>query len=171
MNLTAALLKVRQTMRWLGFEVVERPLPKFRFTGSPKWQASYWPQGHEITLSEEAARQEAIIWHELCHSQQPDKGPISYRNEDGSIDSKKYWADPLEQEAMAVESCLPFLDEPWAQEAAEILPKNELPKWLPYVKRVVEQGFGAAPAKPYYIPKGAKLRLNAVIRKYQAYSF
>jgi hypothetical protein len=92
---------VREAMRWLRIEVVERPLPKIE-VGEPHSRAYYSGFEHRVHMPIDHGL--ATLAHELCHSQQVKrKSRAVYYLPDGSVDDDLWLAEPREIEAMAVE--------------------------------------------------------------------
>ena len=155
--LAAHLSDVRQAMRLLGIRVVERPLPEITIGEVD----AYHPGGHRITLR---SMDERTLWHELCHSQQPDRetGPAYYRA-DGSVDDDVWFSDPREVEAMAVENMVPLLTDRNLEWAMLIIPAAESPKlrllWIKWALRGDLQA-----QKPTRLARKDRLRINSAVR-------
>lgn len=155
--LSTHLSDVRQAMRLLGISVVERPLPEITIGEAN----AYHPGGHRITLRSFVER---TLWHELCHSQQPerDTGPAYYRA-DGSADESAWLVEPREIEAMAVEEMVPLLADPDLEWAMSIIPTSESPKLrLAWIKWALQADLQAQ--KPSRLGRRERLRINAAVR-------
>lgn len=91
------VLNVREAMKIMGFVVKERVAPKCQRMGT---ESFYCPINHEVVVAVNA--EDKILWHELCHSQQPRHSP-GYNLPDGKVNIGMWLASPFEQEARAVE--------------------------------------------------------------------
>lgn len=105
----ARIEKIITIMRMIGYKVEPRPAPAL-LTHKKKGGNHYNVLEHAIYL--EAHYEETTLWHELCHSQQVLDGLcIDYHLDDGRIHSARWFANPLEQQAMVIEALAPRPDQ------------------------------------------------------------
>ena len=149
------LSNVRMALRFVGAEVVERPMPPVVVQGD---RSFYNVTAHSVVLAVNAAP--TTLAHELAHSQQADHSPVAYYD-DGKVNAAAWLADYREAEAVAVEVLAPLVSiEKWPVCAAAIedagVSGPDRAKWAGWIFTSTGND-----AKPGYLPRSARRAMNA----------
>ncbi len=150
--------KVREIMKALGYDVVERPAPRVILGYDGKELGCYVRATHTVKIKR---LYEGTLVHELTHSQQPDWVPTYFRP-DGELDNSAWLASPQEQEAMTVEHLYRY-DVQSIARAVEVLKQVGIKPTADWVEWVIHGDITRQ--KPHHLPRKTRITINNILRQ------